>query len=76
MVSNETVQEPLEVMTVGDRLCVRVPWERADHWQARLADQGIVSTLHLDPAVRESHLELWSVADLRRVQAVLQQLGA
>ncbi len=76
MVTNETVLESPEVTTIGDRLRVRVPWKRADSWQARLEDQGILSTLHLDPVARESYLEIREGADRGRLQAALQGLGA
>jgi hypothetical protein len=75
MLSNDTVREPPQVTTIRNRLCVRVPWERAEHWQARLEHQGIFSTLHLDPAARESHLEVWPGAEPGRVHAALQGLG-
>lgn len=76
MAPNDASRQPIQVTTIGDRLWVRVPWEQAEHCLSRLEAQGIVSTLHLDPIPRESHLEIWSAIDPGRVQAVLQGLGA
>ena len=60
-----------EITTVRDRLCVTVPWDRAENVQSRFRTHGIETTLHLEPALRQAKLELWGNVGLEQVQAIL-----
>ncbi len=75
MLSNQTTCETPGVTMIRGRLCVAVPWDRAEEWQTRLRREGIPTTLQLDPLWRESLLEVWPGPDAGRVQAALGNLG-
>jgi hypothetical protein len=60
-----------QITTIRDRLCVDVPWERAENVQSRFRTHGIETTLHLEPASRQARLELWHHIAIERVRALL-----
>jgi hypothetical protein len=60
-----------QITTLRDRLCVDVPWERAENVQSRFRTHGIATTLHLEPSSRQARLELWDHIAIERVQALL-----
>jgi hypothetical protein len=74
MLPATTIQQPLRVTTARNRLCVQVPWNRAEEVQTRLRRQGIGSTLHLNPAERVASLELWPGVDAEKAQAALEKI--
>jgi hypothetical protein len=60
-----------QITTLRDRLCVSVPWERAENVQSCFRTNGIETTLHLEPSSRQARLELWDHIAIERVEALL-----
>jgi hypothetical protein len=74
MTANPILQEPLQLTTIRNRSCIPVSWDWAEEWQTRLRKEGVRSTLQLDLASREAHLEIWPGTDPARVRAALDKL--
>src|SRR2546430_932460 len=71
-----TADATTDVLADGGRLYVTTPWKRAEELQTFFRRHGVLTTLHLDPALREARLELRDGAspDTSKTRPVVSQL--
>jgi hypothetical protein len=68
-----TTRQFLRATWERDRLIIPVPWKKAEALQTHLRTQGMLSTLCLEPRVREAYLEVHTKDGAEAVQAILDR---